>query len=76
MSWTRQSVAVSVLATMDEHRKQAGIRAAALRDAKRWSQEELAHYANISSRRVSRFENGRRWCRAWPVSRWTSWSGR
>lgn len=44
---------------MEEHRKQAGARLAALRDSRGLSQEELAHLAGISVKTISRFENGR-----------------
>lgn len=59
MSWTSRNVGVTVLLAMEEHRKAAGRRVALLRDARGWSQEDLAHEAGISSRTVSRFETGR-----------------
>lgn len=59
MGWTRQNVGVTVLMVMDEHRKQAGQRLAQLRDAKGWSQEDLARKTTLSVKTISRFENGR-----------------
>jgi transcriptional regulator with XRE-family HTH domain len=59
MGWTRQNAAVSVLLAMDEHRREAGRRLAQLRDSRGWSQEELAYKAGVSTKTVSRFENGR-----------------
>lgn len=59
MGWTRQNVGVTVLMVMDEHRKQAGQRLAQLRDAKGWSQEDLARKTELSVKTISRFENGR-----------------
>lgn len=59
LGWTRRTAAVSVLLAMEEHRKQAGERLAALRDAQGLNQEELAHLAGVSVKTVSRFENGR-----------------
>ncbi len=44
---------------MDEHRKQAGQRLVQIRDAKGWSQEDLAREAGLSTKTISRFENGR-----------------
>lgn len=59
MGWTRRDIGVTVLLAMDEHRKQAGQRLVQLRDAKGWSQEDLAREAEVSTKTVSRFENGR-----------------
>jgi transcriptional regulator with XRE-family HTH domain len=59
MGWTRKSAGVSVLLAMEEHRKQAGIRVLQLREARRWTHEDLAHAAGISVKTVSRFEKGR-----------------
>lgn len=59
MGWTRKSAAVSVLLAMDEHRKQAGARVLQLREARRWTHEDLAHAAGLSVKTVSRFEKGR-----------------
>lgn len=59
MGWTRRNAGVSVLLAMDEHRKQAGQRLAQLRDARGWSQEDLARRADVSTKTISRFENGR-----------------
>lgn len=59
MGWTRRTAAVSVLLVMDEHRKQAGLRLAQLREARGLSQEELSHLAGVSVKTISRFENGR-----------------
>ena len=59
MVWTRRSVADTVLAVMDEHRKAVGQRAAKLREAAGLSQEEVAADAGVSVKTVSRFENGR-----------------
>ena len=44
---------------MEDHRKEVGQRIAALRDARGWSQEELAHRADVSVKTISRLENGR-----------------
>lgn len=59
MGWTRRNAAVSVILAMEEHRKQAGQRLAALRESQGLGQEELAHLAGISVKTISRFENGR-----------------
>lgn len=59
MGWTQRSAAVSVLLAMEEHRKHAGQRVVALREARGWNQEDLAHHADLSTKTVSRFENGR-----------------
>jgi transcriptional regulator with XRE-family HTH domain len=59
MGWTRNSVAVSVLLVLDEQRKKAGERVVQLRDAKGWTQEDLAREAGVSYKTISRFENGR-----------------
>ncbi len=59
MGWTRHHVGVTVLLAMDEHRKQAGQRLVQIRDAKGWSQEDLAREAGLSTKTISRFENGR-----------------
>jgi transcriptional regulator with XRE-family HTH domain len=59
MGWTRKSAGVSVLLAMEEHRKQAGIRVLQLREARRWTHEDLAHAAGVSVKTVSRFEKGR-----------------
>lgn len=59
MGWTRRSAGVTVLLAMDEHRKQAGLRLVQLREAKGWGQEDLAREADVSTKTVSRFENGR-----------------
>lgn len=59
MGWTSRTAAVSVLLAMDEHRKQAGARVARLREAQGWSQEDLAQKAQLSTKTISRFENGK-----------------
>lgn len=59
MGWTSRNVGVTVLLAMEQHRKEAGQRLVALREAKGWNQEDLAHHANLSVKTISRFENGR-----------------
>jgi transcriptional regulator with XRE-family HTH domain len=59
LGWTRKSAGVSVLLAMEEHRRQAGARVLQLREAKRWTHEDLAHAAGLSVKTVSRFEKGR-----------------
>jgi transcriptional regulator with XRE-family HTH domain len=59
MGWTSRTAAVSVLLAMDEHRKQAGARVARLREARGWSQEDLAREAQLSTKTINRFENGK-----------------
>lgn len=59
MGWTKRSAAVSLLLSMEEHRKQAGLRLVQLRESRGWSQEDLAQHAKLSVKTVSRFENGR-----------------
>jgi transcriptional regulator with XRE-family HTH domain len=59
LGWTRRSAAVSVLLAMDEHRAQAGQRLRVLREQRGWSQEDLARESKLSTKTVSRFENGR-----------------
>lgn len=59
MGWTRRNAGVTVLLAMDEHRKQAGSRAAQLRDAKGWTQDDLARETGLTAKTISRFENGR-----------------
>jgi len=59
MGWTRKAAGVSVLLAMEEHRKQAGARVLQLREARRWTHEDLAHAADLSVKTVSRFEKGR-----------------
>lgn len=59
MGWTRRSAAVSVLLVMEEHRKQAGLRLAQLREARGWTQRELSDQSGVSEKTISRFENGR-----------------
>lgn len=44
---------------MEEHRREAGRRLVQLREARRWTQEDLAREAKVSVKTVSRFENGR-----------------
>jgi transcriptional regulator with XRE-family HTH domain len=60
MGWTRRSAAVSVLMVLDEHRKEVGRKVVQLREGKAWSQEKLAHEAGVSTKTVSRLENGER----------------
>lgn len=59
MGWTRRSVGVSLLLAMEAHRKAAGLRVVQLREARDWTQEDLAHAAELSVKTISRFENGR-----------------
>lgn len=57
--WTPRSAAVSLLRALEDHRKAAGLRLVALREARGWTQEDLAHAADLSVKTISRFENGR-----------------
>lgn len=59
LGWTRRSAAISVLLVLEEQRKRAGERVIKLREAKNWSQEDLASKAGLSTKTISRFENGR-----------------
>lgn len=59
MGWTRTSAAATLLLAMEQHRKQAGQRVRALREARGWGQEDLSHRADLSVKTISRFENGR-----------------
>lgn len=59
LGWTRRNVGINLLLAMEEHRKEAGRRLAALRDSRGLTQDELAHEAGVSVKTVSRFENGR-----------------
>lgn len=58
MGWTRRSVWDQVLRNMEEYRKEAGARLVALREARGWTQEDLAYHAKISVKTISRYENG------------------
>lgn len=58
MLWTRRSVAATMLQQMSDYRRAQGRRVAELRDAKNWTQEDLARFADISVKTVSRVENG------------------
>lgn len=58
MGWTKRSAAVSLLLAMERHRLEAGQRVRALRDARGWSQADLAYQAKLSIKTISRFENG------------------
>lgn len=58
MSWTRRGVAATVLQQMVDYRKAQGERVAQFREGKGWTQEDLSHKAGISTKTVSRFENG------------------
>lgn len=59
LGWTRRSAAISVLLVLEEQRKRAGERVVKLREAKNWSQEDLAAKSGLSVKTISRFENGR-----------------
>lgn len=59
MVWTRRSIGVNLLIALEDQRRDAGRRLAALRESRGLTQEELAHRAGISTKTVSRFENGR-----------------
>lgn len=59
MGWTRRSAAVSVLLVMEEHRREAGLRLVSLREARGWTQPDLAHESGVSIKTISRFENGK-----------------
>ncbi len=59
MGWTRRSVAVNLILAMDEERRRIGARAAQLREGRNLTQEDLAHKAGLSTKTISRFENGR-----------------
>ena len=59
LGWTQKSLAATLLAAMEDHRKQVGARIRSLREAKGMSQEDLAHAAHVSHKTVSRWETGR-----------------
>lgn len=59
MGWTKRSVGVTVLLVMEEHRRSVGQRAVQLRESKGLTQEDLAHKAGLTTKTISRFENGR-----------------
>lgn len=44
---------------MEEHRKAVGVRIRALREAQGLSQEDLAHLAGVTTKTISRWENGK-----------------
>lgn len=50
---------MTMLAEMAEQRAQSAERLVSLREAKRLSQEELAHAADVSTKTISRWENQR-----------------
>ena len=58
MSWTRRSVAVSLQEAVEEHRRQTAQRLIAFREARSWSQEDLAYNSKVTIRTISRLENG------------------
>src|SRR5690348_2606537 len=59
VGWTRRSAAVSLLLSMETYRREIGLRVVALREQRRWTQEDLAHASDLSVKTVSRLENGR-----------------
>lgn len=58
MSWTSRQVAATFQRMVDDRHRETGRRIAQLREARGWSQEVLAHEAKVSTRTVSRMENG------------------
>ncbi len=58
MPWTRRSLAATIQHQMDEYRKAQGRRVAQLRDAKSWTQEDLARETEMAVKTISRIENG------------------
>jgi transcriptional regulator with XRE-family HTH domain len=59
VGWTKRSAAVSLLLAMENYRRETGLRVVQLREQRGWTQEDLAHAAEISVKTVSRLENGR-----------------
>jgi transcriptional regulator with XRE-family HTH domain len=59
MGWREKDLAETILFMTRQHREDAGRRAARLRKSKGWSQEDLAHHADVSVKTISRFEAGR-----------------
>lgn len=59
VGWTRRSAAVSLLLAMENYRRETGLRVVQLREQHGWTQEDLAHAAEVSVKTVSRLENGR-----------------
>lgn len=59
MGWTKRSAAVSVLLAMEEHQREAGRRALAIRERLLLSQEDVAQKTGLSVKTISRYENGR-----------------
>lgn len=59
MGWRHSSVAVTLLAEMRERQQAVGKRVVELRERQRLSQEDLAGKAGVSTKTISRLENGR-----------------
>lgn len=59
LGFTQKSLAATIVDLMDDYRREAGKRLMRLREARRLSQEDLAHLAKLSVKTISRFENGR-----------------
>lgn len=58
MSWTKRSATATFQRMVQERHRQIGENIVRIREARGWSQERLAHEAKVSSKTVSRLENG------------------
>lgn len=59
MGWTEKSVRATVLWIMSEQREQIAQRLTDLRQARRWTVDDLAHAAGVSPKTISRLQNAK-----------------